>query len=79
MAAKESSAALRLETSLDTDEPPTERADSAPLREQFLAVMSDPSLLLFHAMELGESEMMVKARLFRRIGNSPTMPYSHDV
>jgi hypothetical protein len=49
---------------------------SVQVREYFLAVMSDPSALLFMALESGDTEMGVKTKLFYHIGNAKTMPYA---
>jgi hypothetical protein len=68
---------LRLvEGPLDADSISSREEPSVQVREYFLAVMSDPSALLFTALESGETEMSLKTKLFYHIGNSRTMPYA---
>jgi hypothetical protein len=60
---------------LEPDEGATGEDDTVQVREYFLAVMSDPSTLLYSALESGETEMSLKSKLFDRVGNCQTMPY----
>jgi hypothetical protein len=70
----ESPVDLRLLDPLDS-EPEPAREDPIPLPESCLSVCADPSLLLLHAVDHLESETFVRARFFRQIGNTMTMPY----
>jgi hypothetical protein len=65
---------LRREDALDTEQTETETTDSVPLPEMDVARMADPSLVLHHAAESGESESILEGRLFRPIRKRPTMP-----
>jgi hypothetical protein len=60
---------------LETDDGATCGENMIPVREYFLTVMSDPSALLYSALESGETEMSLKSKLFDRVGNCQTMPY----
>jgi hypothetical protein len=73
----ESPVNLRLDEALEA-EPEAMTEDSIPLSESWLSIVSDPSLLLFYALESRESEMLVKAKFFRYIGNTMTMPYPQN-
>jgi hypothetical protein len=64
-----------VEESAEPDELDLKFKDSIHSREAWLSVMSDPSALAYYANEYGESEVMLKARLFQYIGNAQTMPY----
>lgn len=44
--------------------------------EGTMAIISDPSLQLFHSLEGNQNEMSLRSKLFHSIKNSPTMPYS---
>lgn len=45
------------------------------LVEATMAIMSDPSLRLFHSLESNQNEMTMVMKMFFSIKNAPTMPY----
>lgn len=44
--------------------------------EGAMAIISDPSLQLYHSLEGNQSEMSLRMKLFYSVKNSPTMPYA---
>jgi hypothetical protein len=70
-----SQAVFSLEYSLGTDELDPQFRPSIPLREAWLSILTDPSALLYYANEVGEPEMVLKARLFHHIRDGLTIPY----
>jgi hypothetical protein len=68
---------LRLgDVPLDGPNPNSEGSAPIELWEQYIAILSDPSLLLYTASQTRSSEGWLQLRYFQRIGNSKTMPFA---
>ena len=50
--------------------PPQKRSTTMEQNQKYLAIMSDPSLLLYNSMMEGKNEMAYKTKLFYTIGAS---------